>query len=198
VKPKFFATPAALRQWFERNHARADELWVGFYKKGSGKRSVTYPEAVDEALCFGWIDGVRKRLDQDSYINRFSPRTQTSAWSAVNIKRAKELIEQGRMTPAGMAAFERRSEERAAIHSYERRNATLPHEHERMFRANRRAWAFFSGQPPSYRKAATWWVISARRKETQLKRLATLIEHSENQRRVPPLTPPQKSNAKRA
>jgi uncharacterized protein YdeI (YjbR/CyaY-like superfamily) len=178
----------------ERNHDAAQELWVGFYKKGSGKPSITYPEAVDEALCFGWIDGVRRSLDEDSYVNRFTPRTKTSSWSAVNIKRAKELIEMGRMTPAGLAAFEKRSEKRAAAHSYQRQNAALPREYEKQIRANRRAWTFLSAQPPSYRKAAAWWIVSAKRPETQLKRLTTLIEDSENQRTVSPLTRPPKKN----
>jgi uncharacterized protein YdeI (YjbR/CyaY-like superfamily) len=192
MKPKFFHTPAAFRQWFEQNHDGEQELWVGFFKKGSGKPSITWPEAVDEALCFGWIDGVRKSIDDESYMIRFSPRKKMSTWSAVNIRRAKELTEMGRMRPAGLTAFEKRSEERSAIYSYERQNATLPRKYEKQIRANKEAWAFFSGQPPSYRKAVAWWIISAKKEETQLKRLAKLIEDSENKRTVPPLTPPQK------
>ena len=165
---------------------------MGFYKKGSGRPSITWPEAVDEALCFGWIDGVRKGVDDDSYMIRFTPRTKTSTWSAVNIKRAKELIEMGRMRRAGLRAFEKRSEERSAIYSYERQNAALPPKYEKRVRANKEAWAFFSAQPPSYRKAVAWWIISAKREETQLKRLAKLIEDSENKRTVPPLTRPEK------
>jgi uncharacterized protein YdeI (YjbR/CyaY-like superfamily) len=194
MTPRFFRTATSFRRWLERNHDIAPELWVGFYKKGSGKPSITYPEAVDEALCFGWIDGVRRSLDEDSYVNRFTPRTKTSTWSAVNIKRAKELIEMGRMTPAGLAAFEKRSEERAVAYSYQRRNAALPRDYEKRIRAKRRAWTFFSAQPQSYRKAAAWWIISAKRKETQLRRLAKLIEDSENQRTISPLTRPPKKN----
>jgi uncharacterized protein YdeI (YjbR/CyaY-like superfamily) len=194
MKAKFFATPAAFRQWFERNHDGERELWVGFYKKGSGKPSITWPEAVDEALCFGWIDGVRKSIDDESYMIRFTPRKKTSAWSAVNIRRAKELIQMGHMTPAGFQAFEKRSEERSAIYSYERQNAALPHKYETQIRANKQAWAFLSGQPPSYRKAVAWWIISAKKKETQLKRLGKLIEDSENKRTVAPLSRPQKKS----
>jgi uncharacterized protein YdeI (YjbR/CyaY-like superfamily) len=194
MRPKFFRTADSFRRWLERNHDAAQELWVGFYKKGSGKPSITYPEAVDEALCFGWIDGVRRSLDEDSYVNRFTPRTKTSSWSAVNIKRAKELIEMGRMTPAGLDAFEKRSEELSAIYSYERQNAVLPRKFEKQIRANKKAWAFFADQPASYRKAVTWWIISAKKEETQLKRLAKLIEDSENKRTVPPLTRPQRKS----
>jgi uncharacterized protein YdeI (YjbR/CyaY-like superfamily) len=194
MKPRFFATPAAFRQWFERNHDGTQELWVGFYKKGSGKPSITWPEAVDEALCFGWIDGVRKSIDEESYMIRFSPRKKRSAWSAVNIRRGKELIEMGRMTPAGLDAFEKRSEELSEIYSYERKNAVLPRKFEKQIRANKKAWAFFADQPASYRKAVTWWIISAKKEETQLKRLAKLIEDSENKRTVPPLTRPQRKS----
>lgn len=192
MQPRFFRTPAAFRQWFERHHDNERELWVGFYKKSSGKPSITWPEAVDEALCFGWIDGVRKGVNDDSYMIRFTPRTKTSTWSAVNIKRAKELIEMGRMRPAGLRAFEKRSEERSAIYSYERQNAVLPPKYEKRVRANKEAWAFFSAQPPSYRKAVAWWIISAKREETQLKRLARLIEDCENKRTVPPLSRPER------
>jgi uncharacterized protein YdeI (YjbR/CyaY-like superfamily) len=193
VDPTFFATPEEFRAWLEKHHDKRKELWVGFYKKGSGKPSITYPEAVDEALCFGWIDGVRKSLDTDSYVNRFTPRQARSTWSAVNIERAKELERLGRMHPAGRKAFEARADERSAMYSYEQRHAAkLALEHERQFRANKKAWTWFEAQPPSYRKAAIWWVVSAKKDETKAKRLATLIDDSAHGRTVPPLTRPPK------
>jgi uncharacterized protein YdeI (YjbR/CyaY-like superfamily) len=193
VDPTFFATPEEFRAWLEAHHDKRKELWVGFYKKGSGKPSITYPEAVDEALCFGWIDGVRKSLDTESYVNRFTPRQARSTWSAVNIKRAKELERLGRMHPAGQKAFEARADERSAIYSYEQRHAAkLAPEHERQFRASKKAWAWFEAQPSSYRKAAIWWVVSAKKDETKGKRLATLIDDSAHGRTVPPLTRPAK------
>jgi uncharacterized protein YdeI (YjbR/CyaY-like superfamily) len=189
VKPTFFATTDELRAWLEENHATATELFVGFYKRGSGKPSITWQELVDEELCFGWIDGVRKGIDDVSYSNRITPRTQRSTWSAINIARVKELIALGRMHPAGLKAFERRTDERSAIYSYEqRKTARLEPAAERSFRANKKAWAFFQAQPPSYRRAASWWVISAKREETREKRLATLIRDSQNGRTVGPLT----------
>jgi uncharacterized protein YdeI (YjbR/CyaY-like superfamily) len=189
VDPIYFATRDDLRAWFERHHASERELVVGFYKKGSGVPSITWPEAVDEALCVGWIDGVRQGVDDQRYSNRFTPRTKRSTWSAVNIKRAKELIELGRMRPAGIDAFERRTDDRSAIYSYEqRRNATLEPAHERRFRRNRAAWTFFQAQPPGYRRTAIHWVVSAKKAETRERRLATLIEDSERERTIAPLT----------
>ena len=193
MDPIFFSTPAELRAWFEQHHATESELWVGFYKKASGRPSITWPEAVDEALCFGWIDGVRKGIDDVSYANRLTPRTRRSTWSAVNMKRAQELIELGLMHPAGLKAFEQRTEDRTAIYSYEQRqDAQLDDAQERQLRANAPAWEFFNAQPAWYRKAAIWWVVSAKREETKRSRLETLIEHSERSRTVPPLTRPGK------
>jgi uncharacterized protein YdeI (YjbR/CyaY-like superfamily) len=190
VKPTFFATPADFRAWLEENHERESELLVGFYKKATGRPSITWPEAVDEALCFGWIDGIRRSLGDESYMIRFTPRKPRSTWSAVNIARAKELIAEGRMRPAGVAAFEARSDERSAIYSYEQRHeARLAPDEEREFRANERAWEFFQAQPPSYRRTALWWVVSAKREETRARRLRTLVEDSANGRRLPQLTP---------
>jgi uncharacterized protein YdeI (YjbR/CyaY-like superfamily) len=190
-KPTFFATPAEFRSGLERHHDQETELWVGFYKKGSGKPSITWPESVDEALCFGWIDGIRKKIDEESYTNRFTPRNPRSNWSAINIKRVKELTAAGRMHPAGLAAFAQRAEDRAGLYSYEnRKTARLHADQERRFRANDRAWAFFSAQPPGYRQTAIWWVVSAKREETRLKRLATLIDDSAHGRRIGPLTRP--------
>jgi len=185
VEPTFFAEPADLRAWLEENHERAAELWVGFHKKATGRPSITWLEAVDEALCFGWIDGLRRSLGDESYMIRFTPRKARSTWSTVNIARAKELVAEGRMRPAGLAAFEARSDDRSAIYSYEQRHAAkLAPEEEREFRANERAWEFFHAQPPSYRRPALWWVVSAKREETRARRLRTLIEDSANGRRL--------------
>jgi uncharacterized protein YdeI (YjbR/CyaY-like superfamily) len=186
----FFKTPADFRTWLEKNHDKKQELLVGFYKKASGKPSITWPEAVDAALCFGWIDGVRKRVDESRYTIRFTPRTNRSTWSAVNIERAKELKKQGLMHPAGIAAFEKRSEERSKNYSYERKNAALDPTFEKRFRANKKAWAFFERQTASYKKAAVWWVISAKKEETRLRRLDKLIEASGREQAIAPLAPP--------
>ena len=188
----FFATPAAFRRWLERNHAEARELWVGFYKKGTGKPSITWPEAVAEALCYGWIDGVRYSIDDDSYRIRFTPRKPNSVWSTVNIRTAQELIAAGRMRPAGLAAFENRREDLARRYSFEQGTVAFEPWMEKEFRKRKKAWAFFESQPPSYRKAATWWVVSARREDTRLRRLQTLIDDSAAGRRIKPLTSPGK------
>ena len=188
MEPTFFATPAAFRAWLERHHADRRELWVGFHKKGSGRPSMTWPEAVDEALCFGWIDGVRRSHGPDSYVNRFTPRTARSNWSDINVARARELIETGRMTPAGLAAFEARSGDRSGVYSYEqRRAAALDDEQERRLRAVPAAWEWFQSRPPSYRRAAIHWVTSAKRPETRERRLSALIEDSAARRPVKPL-----------
>ncbi len=185
VGPVFFETPGEFRAWLAEHHATATELLVGFHKKGSGRPSITWPESVDEALCVGWIDGIRKRLDDDSYTIRFTPRRPRSIWSAVNIRRVKELIELGRMRPEGLAAFEARADERSARYSYEQRHdATFGEEYERLFRADQQAWAHFQKQAPSYRRTVTWWVISAKKEETRRRRLATLITDSAAGRRV--------------
>jgi uncharacterized protein YdeI (YjbR/CyaY-like superfamily) len=191
MEPVFFAKPGELREWLERHHGDRDELWVGLYKKASGKPSVTWPEVVDEALCFGWIDGVRRSLGPDSYANRLTPRRKGSNWSAINVKRVRELIAEGRMTPAGLVAFEARDDDRTAVYSYEqRRNAALDAEQERRFRADAAAWEWFQARPPSYRRAALHWVTSAKRPETRERRLATLIEDSAAGRPIKPLARP--------
>jgi uncharacterized protein YdeI (YjbR/CyaY-like superfamily) len=191
VDPAFFATPEEFRAWLAEHHETERELLVGFHKKGSGRPSITWPESVDQALCFGWIDGVRRRVDDDSYTIRFTPRKARSTWSAVNVKRMKELVEAELVAPAGVAAFERRADDRTAIYSYEQRKAAqLEPEQEQRFKADERAWAFFEAQPPSYRRAATHWVTSAKREETRERRLTQLIEHSSAGRGVPPLTRP--------
>ena len=191
MEPRFFATAAELRAWLEAHHADETELLVGYYKKGSGRPSITWPESVDEALCFGWIDGIRRRIDDESYSIRFTPRRARSIWSAVNIKRAGELIAEGRMTPAGLAAFEARSDDRSAIYSYEQRHhAALDDEQERRFRANAAAWEWFQSRPPSWRRTAVYWVTSAKKPETRERRLATLIEDAAAGRMPRALTPP--------
>ena len=193
MEPVFFATPAEFRDWLARHHEDVPELLVGFHKKASGKPSVTWPEAVDEALCFGWIDGVRRSLGEESYTIRFTPRRPRSTWSAVNIERAQELQVEGRMAPAGLRAFEARREDRSAIYAYEQRRAPkLAPEQEREFRANAAAWEYFRSQPPGYRKTAIWWVVSAKRDETKRKRLGTLIDDSAAGRTLRQLTPPGK------
>lgn len=193
LKPKFFKTPSDLRKWFEVHHASAPELWIGYYKKDSGSASITWPESVDEALCFGWIDGIRKRIDDISYTIRFTPRKPRSTWSAVNIKRAGELIEQGLMQPTGLKALEARQENRSGIYSYEQRSPELPAQYGKKLKQNRAAWKFFQAQPPSYRKAANWWVLSAKKEETRLKRLDQLIQHSARGERIPQFIPLKKS-----
>lgn len=188
----FFETASDLHHWLDENHAEAGELLLGFYKKSSGREGVTYAEALDEALCYGWIDGVRKSLGDESYTIRFTPRKPGSIWSAVNIKRAEELVEAGRMQPSGLDAFARSEPEKANMYSYERDNAQLGEAYEEQFRANPAAWDFFQAQPPSYRKAATWWVVSAKKEETRLRRLASLVELSAHGQRIPQLLSPKK------
>jgi uncharacterized protein YdeI (YjbR/CyaY-like superfamily) len=175
-RPTFFRTPLAMRKWLVRNHAAIRELLVGFYKRDSGKHSISWPESVDEALCFGWIDGVRKRVDDLSYTIRFSPRRPKSIWSAVNIRRVKVLTHEGRMAPAGLRAFESRRENKSGIYSYEQRSATLVEPYLSTMQKNAVAWAYFDSRPPSFRKKMAWWVISAKQEETRRRRLQQLID----------------------
>lgn len=187
-RASYFATPAAWRAWLGDHHAEANEVLVGFHKRGTGKPSITWPESVDEALCFGWIDGVRKRVDDARYTIRFTPRKPKSIWSAINIARVKELSAAGKMHPAGLAAFAARADERSAIYSYEqRKTAKLDDAAERRFRADDAAWAWFSAQAPWYRRTAVHWVISAKREQTRERRLATLIDDSRRGRAIGPL-----------
>ena len=180
----FFRSPSELRNWLKRHHAAANELWVGFYKKSSGRPSITWPESIDEALCFGWIDGVRKSVDEMSYKVRFSPRKPVSVWSPVNIKRAQVLIDEGRMQPVGLKAFQSRKEYKSGIYSYEQRRDQLEEPYASLLRKNKAAWEFFQAQPASYRKAAGWYVVGAKQEETRLKRLKNLIELSEQGKRL--------------
>jgi uncharacterized protein YdeI (YjbR/CyaY-like superfamily) len=185
MKPTFFPTLAAFRKWLERNHGKADALWVGYYKKGSGKPSMTWPESVDEALCFGWIDGIRKSIDGARYTIRFTPRKRNSVWSSVNIKRAGALKELGRMRPAGLEAYQARRENKSGIYSYEQRSVNLAEPYNTLLKKNKTAWSFFQTQSPTYRKAISWWIISAKKPETRLTRLETLIAFSVKGQRLP-------------
>jgi len=181
ASPTFFAAPEEFRTWLDEHHATETELLVGFYKKGSKKPSITWPESVDEALCYGWIDGVRRSLGGEAYTIRFTPRKKRSVWSNVNIRRAGELIAEGRMRPAGLAAFEARTGERSGVYSFEQKDqekVVLSEAQAREFQAVPGAWEFFQAQAPWYRRTATWWVISAKKEETRAKRLATLIADS--------------------
>jgi len=196
MEPTFFETPQDIREWFVANHETATELLVGFYKKGSGKPSITWTESVDQALCFGWIDGRAKGIDEERWGIRFTPRRPKSIWSAVNIIRVEELVERGLMYPAGLKAFEARTEERSNQYAFEQPD-TIDFEPEMIetFQGNDPAWTFFQAQPPGYRKTVTWWVISAKRPETRSKRLETLIDDSTNGRRLTQLARPTKGNA---
>jgi uncharacterized protein YdeI (YjbR/CyaY-like superfamily) len=184
-EPIFFPTPAAFRKWLTKNHATCREQWIGFYRKASGRPSITWPESVDEALCVGWIDGLRKTIDAESYKIRFTPRKKESNWSSVNIARVKELGEQGRMQPAGLEAFARRKPEKSGIYAYEnRKSAVLDKADEKRFRSNRKAWEFFQRQPPGYRQLAIWYVVTAKKEETREARLRKLIAQCEAGRRI--------------
>jgi uncharacterized protein YdeI (YjbR/CyaY-like superfamily) len=184
LKPKFFRTPTHFETWLEKNHATATVLWVGFYKKDSEKPSITWPESVDQALCFGWIDGVRKRIDEISYQIRFTPRRRGSIWSAINIKRAKELVQQRRMRSAGLKAFASRIENKSGIYSYEQRSTELIEPYAQLLKKNKTASNFFENQPPSYRKMIGWWIVSAKKEETRMTRLAKLICESAKGKRL--------------
>jgi uncharacterized protein YdeI (YjbR/CyaY-like superfamily) len=188
MKPTFFQTPTEFREWLDVNHATTDELWVGYYKKNSGKPSITWPESVDEALCYGWIDGIRKSIDEISYKIRFTPRKPGSIWSGVNIKRVQSLIEQGQMQPAGLKAYQARRENKSGIYSYEQRSAELEEPYHRLLKKNKDAWGFFQAQPASYRKAINWWIISAKKEETRLNRLEKLTVYSAQGQRLPEFT----------
>ncbi|HEX9985583.1 MAG TPA: YdeI/OmpD-associated family protein [Thermoanaerobaculia bacterium] len=185
---KFFRSSAEFRKWLEKNHSKASELYIGFYNAKSGKKALTYPQAVEEALCFGWIDGVRRKLDEESYTNRFTPRKPKSYWSEINIAKMATLIEQKRVAPPGLAAFEARDRTDTKRYSFEGRERGLDEELEKRFRANEQAWAFYESQAPWYRKTSAFWVMSAKKAETREKRLATLIEYSAKGTTIPLLT----------
>jgi uncharacterized protein YdeI (YjbR/CyaY-like superfamily) len=186
----YVSSPEELRDWFDANHATADELWVGYWKKASGKPSVTWSQAVDEALCVGWIDSVRYSVDAHRSAQRFTPRRKGSIWSAVNVAKVGQLLAEGRMRPAGIAAFEARDPARTAIYGYERPESAFAPEEEEAFRADPAAWADWERRPPSYRKSARHWVTSAKRPETRARRLAELIAESAAGRKPRAVTPP--------
>ena len=179
MEPKFFTSTGQFRQWLERNHDRATELLIGFHKKASGKKSITYAEALDEALCFGWIDGVRKSLNETSYVQRFTPRKPRSIWSNINVKHVERLKKEGRMHAAGLEAYARRDPERTGIYSFENRPRELPPEYEKTFRQNKAAWKFFQEQPAGYKRLMIFRTMGAKKEETRLRRLKQLIESSE-------------------
>jgi uncharacterized protein YdeI (YjbR/CyaY-like superfamily) len=184
-RPTFFGTPAGFRRWLERHHDSQTELWVGFHKKRTGRPSITWPESVDEALCFGWIDGIRKKLDEDRYTIRFTPRKRGSTWSAVNLRRAKELIAQSRMNPAGLAAFEGRDPKKSGLYSFEQRKTIeLDAALLARFKRNPAAWRFFASQPPGYQRTAIFYVMSAKKEETRARRLDVVIAESAAGRRI--------------
>ena len=193
MKPTFFETPAKFRAWLQKHHKTADELWVGYRKKHTGRASITWQESVDEALCFGWIDGIRKSIDADSYMNRFTPRRTGSFWSAINTRRAGELITEGRMRAAGRRAFEARDAAKTTTHSMQRASAHLDRQREAQFQKNRAAWEFFEAQPPGYKRMAIWWVMSAKREETRTGRFTQLMALSASHRRLIPMSPAAKN-----
>ncbi len=184
IKPAFFATQGDFRRWLLKNHEIATELIVGFYKVDSGKQSMSWSQSVDQAICFGWIDGVRKTIDKESYLIRFTPRKSTSIWSAVNIKKVEELTKQGLMQQNGILAFKKRKEHKSKIYAYEKEAVKLSADFEKQFKANKKAWAFFQSLPPSYHRSAIDWVMSAKQEATSIKRLNELINDSEAGRKI--------------
>lgn len=183
IKPTYFATEADFRRWLKAHHDSADELLVGFWKKGSGKPSIDWPQARDQALCFGWIDGVRKSLGDDAYTIRFTPRRKGSIWSKVNVDRFNALKSDGQMTPAGERAYEE-NKHKSGLYSYEKPLASLEAAETRLFRKNKAAWSYWEAQPPGYRKLVLNWITTAKKPETRAQRLATLIEDSQAGRRI--------------
>jgi uncharacterized protein YdeI (YjbR/CyaY-like superfamily) len=184
MKPIFFKKQSEFRKWLEKNHKNKTELLVGFYKVDSGKQSMTWSQSVDEALCFGWIDGIRKSIDKNNYCIRFTPRKPTSNWSAVNIKKVEVLTKQGLMQSSGLASFENRKEDKSKIYSYENKPEKLSDDFERKFKTNKRAWEFFKLQGPSYQKTAFYWVMSAKQETTRVSRLDKLINGSEAEKKL--------------
>ncbi|MCX8533166.1 YdeI/OmpD-associated family protein [Chryseobacterium luquanense] len=180
----FFPTPQDFRNWLEKNHQTEKELLVGFYKVGTKKPSMIWSESVDQALCFGWIDGVRKSIDEESYSIRFTPRKPTSIWSVVNIKKIEELIKAGLMKKEGLEAFKLRKEDKSGIYSHEKEPSQLTQDYEKQFKANKKAWDFFEKQAPSYKKVIIHWIMSAKQEKTKLSRLEKTINESEKEQRI--------------
>jgi len=188
MEPIFFKNNKELRKWFEQNHDKESEFWLGYYKTHTGQPSVSWPESVDEALCFGWIDAVRKSIDENSYMIRFTKRKPTSIWSTINIAKVEELKTKGLMRPEGLAAFEKRKEHKSKIYSYEKAPEVLTPAYLKQFKANKTAWTNFTAQAPSYQRTAIHWVMTARQEATRDKRIATLIADSEAGRKIKPLS----------
>lgn len=194
VNIKFFKTQDAFRKWLEKNHAQKGELWMGYYKKGSGKKSITYKEALEEVLCFGWIDGISRGIDEEKYCQRYTPRRKGSIWSAVNINKAEELIKNGKMHESGLHVYRNRDLKKAGLYSNEQKEIKFPPDFLKKLKTNKKAWEYFSTMPPGYRRTATWWVISAKQEETRRRRLDTLIADSPAGRKIGPLTPAKEKN----
>lgn len=186
MKPIFFKDSSAFRKWLEKNHDKKDELIVGYYKVATGKPSMSWSESVDEALCFGWIDGIRRKYDDESYTIRFTPRKPRSTWSAVNVKKVEALIKEGRMQTAGLAAYEKKQKDNSGIYSFEQKkeNIKLPPEYVKLLKKNKKAWDYFNNEAPHYQRSAIWWVISAKRQDTRDRRINTLITDSEDGLRI--------------
>ena len=185
MEPIYFDSATAFRKWLQRHHRSASEVLVGFHKRHTERPTLTWPESVDEALCFGWIDGVRRSVDAERYTIRFTPRKPRSIWSKVNVRKAEALIANGRMHAAGHAAFAARDNRRSGVYSFEQESpAQLTADAEAAFEAKKKAWTFFASQPPGYRRTAIWWVISAKRAETRARRLKILIDDSEAGQRI--------------
>lgn len=197
AKPRFFRSGAAFRAWLEKHHARTTGLLVGFHRKASGRGGLGYPEALDAALCFGWIDGQRRGIDKDAYTIRFSPRRVASVWSRVNIRRVGQLRRIGLMAPAGLAAFARRDPARSGIDSFEKAPEAFSRAELASFRRARRAWSFYESQPPGWKRTIRAWVVSAKRRETRAFRLRALIEHSARDERVSVIKPPAMGKTRR-
>jgi len=182
--PVFFKNENEFREWLEKNHQSETELWVGYFKVETGKPSMTWSESVDQALCFGWIDGIRKKVDEESYCIRFTPRKPGSTWSKINIAKVEELTTKGLMNPAGIKAFSIMKENNSGIYSFENEIKDLPEEYAEIFKKNTPAWEFYSAQPPSYRKTMTHWILSARQEQTRISRLEKLIVESSKKNRL--------------
>lgn len=187
LKAKFFRDARAFRDWLDKNHDRRDELWMGYYKKSSGRAGLTYMDALDEALCFGWIDGVTKSIDEQRYAQRWTPRRPGSIWSKRNIGKVESLKAQGRMTDAGLAAYEQRTSKKSGIYSFEQDKVELTPEFEQRLRSKKAAAAFFDSQPQWYRRTTIWWVVSAKKPETRERRFAELLRASSAETWVGPL-----------
>lgn len=187
MKPLFFSHPLKFRKWLEKNHLKEKELLVGFYKIASGKDSITWSESVDEALCYGWIDGIRKSIDEKSYTIRFTPRKPNSNWSTVNIKKVEELTKKGLMKPPGLEAFKKRKKEKSGIYTYENKPLQLDKSFEKKLKTNKAAWSYFQSKAPSYRRTAIAWVMQAKQDSTRLRRLESLIRDSEAGKNIKPL-----------